>query len=541
MASASLKTKGDAASSNAWARPLQAAAGPPPGMTGTAAAAAPPSTNTENKGERAGEPSSKKNSSSSSSSARTSSSSIQNSLRERFLDLTLSMVGQSVTVTQTNGIVLEGILHSFTPFESQPSHIRNKYVIKSVRVVDGTKGKPDGGVLAPMIIAEGSTVILPVEQVSNVLVTSMKLGTFGMNNGNSQQQATQSQDMFKTDTEISAEGVGRKGNLVAAGSAWTTGGKSTNNNSMGGGLDESSNGGGAGSRKAATGGGLGGKIGEWDQFQANEQLFDVKATFDENLYTTELDRSQMDRKKVKEAERMAKEIEGTTSTNMHISEERGHAVQGDFDEEDKYSGVLQKGATTAKIASGKSEAGAQAAAAGVAPKHKKMDYAAAAAAAKAADDKVAPPGFVAKATSTNKAPAKSAKESDKKVLEAIIKETDDTEKAPVKEAGKEKKKPTETEAKVDAKKETKSKEEKNVNDSVNDDSKSESKKSAKLNANAKSFSFNPTATTFVPGGTSAAAVPGPGIPVMAPGVPMQGQPQFMHIPAQMAQPGKYPT
>jgi len=31
---------------------------------------------------------------------------------------------------------------------------------------------------------------------------------------------------------------------------------------------------------------LNGRIGEWDQFQANKQQFGVKASFDENLYTT---------------------------------------------------------------------------------------------------------------------------------------------------------------------------------------------------------------------------------------------------------------
>ncbi len=79
----------------------------------------------------------------------------------------------------------------------------------------------------------------------------------------------------------------------------------------------------------------------WDQFEANNRLFATSSTFDENLYTTRIDRSAPSyRERERQAAKLAKEIEGTTSTNAHVREERGHAWENDAeDEEDKYSGV----------------------------------------------------------------------------------------------------------------------------------------------------------------------------------------------------------
>jgi hypothetical protein len=51
--------------------------------------------------------------------------------------------------------------------------------------------------------------------------------------------------------------------------------------------------------------------GSWDQFSANEQLFGVTATFDEDIYTTKLDRSAPDfKERERKAARIASEIMG---------------------------------------------------------------------------------------------------------------------------------------------------------------------------------------------------------------------------------------
>ncbi|CAM8954331.1 hypothetical protein QQ045_016023 [Rhodiola kirilowii] len=82
----------------------------------------------------------------------------------------------------------------------------------------------------------------------------------------------------------------------------------------------------------------------WDQFQANEALFGVKSTFDEELYTTKLERGPQTRELEREALRLAREIEGEETRDLHMAEERGVLLDGQFDidEESKYSSVLRE-------------------------------------------------------------------------------------------------------------------------------------------------------------------------------------------------------
>ncbi|KAG5644389.1 hypothetical protein DXG03_008617 [Asterophora parasitica] len=81
----------------------------------------------------------------------------------------------------------------------------------------------------------------------------------------------------------------------------------------------------------------------WDQFAANEKLFGVKTNFDENLYTTKLDRSAADfKERERHAMRIANEITNATSSNPHIAEERNQIVDDSgINEEDKYGAVVR--------------------------------------------------------------------------------------------------------------------------------------------------------------------------------------------------------
>lgn len=86
--------------------------------------------------------------------------------------------------------------------------------------------------------------------------------------------------------------------------------------------------------------------GAWDQFSVNEKKFGVKSTFDEHLYTTKINKNDPNyEKRLKEAERIAKEIESQGySGNVHIAEDRGLIVDDSgLDEEDLYSGVDRRG------------------------------------------------------------------------------------------------------------------------------------------------------------------------------------------------------
>ncbi|KAK3809734.1 MAG: LsmAD domain-containing protein [Linnemannia elongata] len=81
----------------------------------------------------------------------------------------------------------------------------------------------------------------------------------------------------------------------------------------------------------------------WDQFAANERLFGVRTDFDEEIYTTRLDRTGADYKaREQQAIQIAQEIQQSVSSNVHMREERGLAVDDSgLDEEDLYGAVVR--------------------------------------------------------------------------------------------------------------------------------------------------------------------------------------------------------
>jgi PAB1-binding protein PBP1 len=86
----------------------------------------------------------------------------------------------------------------------------------------------------------------------------------------------------------------------------------------------------------------------WDQFAENERRFGLTTDYDENIYTTTIDKTHpLYRQRVAEAEKKAREIERSAATNSHVAEERiTDNVTGDengLDEEDKYVGMFSSG------------------------------------------------------------------------------------------------------------------------------------------------------------------------------------------------------
>ncbi|KAG6033546.1 hypothetical protein E4U40_005224 [Claviceps sp. LM458 group G5] len=88
--------------------------------------------------------------------------------------------------------------------------------------------------------------------------------------------------------------------------------------------------------------------GPWDQFAANEKLFGLKTDYDENIYTTAINKTHPQfRERMAAAERKAKEIERSAPVTAHVAEERimdyvSGAGAGQENEEDKYSGVRRQ-------------------------------------------------------------------------------------------------------------------------------------------------------------------------------------------------------
>ncbi|KAH1048243.1 hypothetical protein J1N35_039027 [Gossypium stocksii] len=78
-------------------------------------------------------------------------------------------------------------------------------------------------------------------------------------------------------------------------------------------------------------------------FETNQKLFGVKSTFNEELYTTKLERGPHMREFEREAMRIAREIEGEETQDLHLAEERGFDLHDNFDidEETRFSSVLR--------------------------------------------------------------------------------------------------------------------------------------------------------------------------------------------------------
>jgi PAB1-binding protein PBP1 len=58
----------------------------------------------------------------------------------------------------------------------------------------------------------------------------------------------------------------------------------------------------------------------WDQFETNATLFGVKSTFNEEIYTTKLERGPHMSELEKHASRVAREIEGEDTRDIHLAE-----------------------------------------------------------------------------------------------------------------------------------------------------------------------------------------------------------------------------
>ncbi|VVB00266.1 unnamed protein product [Arabis nemorensis] len=64
----------------------------------------------------------------------------------------------------------------------------------------------------------------------------------------------------------------------------------------------------------------------WNQFEVNKTLFGVTSTFDEELYTTKLERGPRTRELEEHALRIAREIEGENTRDLHVAEWFMHAI-----------------------------------------------------------------------------------------------------------------------------------------------------------------------------------------------------------------------
>ena len=82
-----------------------------------------------------------------------------------------------------------------------------------------------------------------------------------------------------------------------------------------------------------------------DQFEINKKRYNIVSTYDENLYTTKLDKKNITKEQQDYADKIYNEIKNssTNEKNIHILEDRGIIDErdGDINEEEKYSSVIK--------------------------------------------------------------------------------------------------------------------------------------------------------------------------------------------------------
>lgn len=152
-------------------------------------------------------------------------------------------------------------------------------------------------------------------------------------NGASPNGTANPSESFRTDTEISQTGTGPRAQRELQ--AWQAPSDAPS-------YSQTLAGNGGAPRGDDLTFGPGASSGSWDQFVANEQMFGVTTSFDEDVYTTKLDRNHPDfKERERKAQQIANEIIGATSNNPHLAEERNQNDDSGVNEEDKYGAVVR--------------------------------------------------------------------------------------------------------------------------------------------------------------------------------------------------------
>ncbi|KAL5526582.1 PBP1 [Sanghuangporus sanghuang] len=216
-------------------------------------------------------------------------------------------INQTIIVTQRGNIRHEGTLTFVSPSATDDASL----TLKNAKDLSAPNAPPK------------ETLKIPASTVLSFSPGSSGTGTM-----------SKVHDSFRTDAEISRTGSAKRERELQA---WQPDSSDIPSNPAGNGIDNSH-------VDDVTFGPGASSGGQWDQFAVNERLFGVRTNFDEEEYTTRLDRNAKDYKeRERRAEQIAAEITGsTTNNNPHIAEERGLAVDDSgVNEEDKYGAVVR--------------------------------------------------------------------------------------------------------------------------------------------------------------------------------------------------------
>ncbi|DBA86079.1 hypothetical protein WJX77_004980 [Trebouxia sp. C0004] len=224
-------------------------------------------------------------------------------LNERFLFAFQVLVGYTVEVQVKAGGTYQGIFHT-AQLENSELHV----VLCMAKLTKDAEQQPVDGAAGRRPIKE---LIIKSADLISLTAKDIRMGADDV--------SRPAEDAFSTDTAISRGRGGLAGRELQKWAPETS-------DALSGMLLESD----AGSKgKGST---------KWDQFAANQQLFGTATSYNEDLYTTKLDKGAS-AISVQEAERLAAEIQGGATSNPHVAEERGALMDSGMNEEDLYSAV----------------------------------------------------------------------------------------------------------------------------------------------------------------------------------------------------------
>ena len=229
-------------------------------------------------------------------------------IEQRYYSLILNSIGEKIHIDLISGDVIEGLLYSIDP-------INNEYLL-----INNPRRLSRTGV--PLFLKESLLKIYFKEILSiNYLI----------NNNIPQEKNNYKNNTFKVDSQISKKNINktREEKLVK----YEIKPEDKNNKYINQTLEDEED------------------I-NWDQFELNKKVYNVISTYDENLYTTKLDKNKITEEDKKFADKIYNEIMKTNKDekNVHILEERGVLQQkdNDMDEEDKYSSVVKNNSNNEK-------------------------------------------------------------------------------------------------------------------------------------------------------------------------------------------------
>ncbi|CAN8270162.1 unnamed protein product [Cochlearia groenlandica] len=235
--------------------------------------------------------------------------SLEKPSRDRSVYLTTCKIGHLVEAHLKNGSVYSGIFHAADVEKDFGIILKMASLIKE-GTVRGHKSRSEFVRKPP-----SKTFIIPADELVQVVAKNLSVSSNGMSN------AVQSEKPVEllTDSSISQSNQIDLGRELKR---WVPDENVPLRQDLENVFDDSWNRG-------------------WNQFEVNESLFGVKSTFNEELYTTKLEKGPRSRKLEEQAAKIAREIEGENTRDLHVAEERGIQLNGkfDIDEETKYSSV----------------------------------------------------------------------------------------------------------------------------------------------------------------------------------------------------------